>query len=773
MPEVPPQQNSNDLLKCVDSPIETKVKMDPMVRSDVTLCLTKNHEYEQTRDENMDTHLFETRANMPDRYAPHSETRDIVNDGEDEQKQQQQQQLENKCASFTVKEDSIKADDVDDLIASLEASKAVPPSTDTGRRIIPLEANSSKVVHTGKNETIEQLHPSELGKVETAIQRADIQMTDDDTLLHDVPWTIEQHRAFVAAIFEVGLNKCSPSIIMENMRKKPRYITRERTKSHLQKYRMTKDRNKEDFMAEYSEFIKKTESIKAQCIESTKQEPISKVVLSKALEGKKATNLIGGQAAALLSFSVLHNCSTDHGPDQIPFVGTTTSFPTLTEEEKQTSLGASLLQIKGLLNNLTDVLLNERHGLDIHPAFKTEDYDSQSTSEEEEDYSYFEEVEAKPPWQSDLMQRSLPGPKENPFGSKLNMQKAPHDWTCGSRYHGPYQIEPRGQYPHLPFVQQGPNPPFPPFVFGGPQRPIPFPPHGPYPPFHQPHFHHDPYGHPPPHSMSRYPTGPPQPVAYTGPYGAPNSLYQNQAAPYPQHHAVQFPNHHFSHKDTYPDTTEQELHEMELDPVSMRPKESGLEWAVSKNTSKSDRFELDLPTKLLASPLVVVRKRKRMDKRSDRVTSLDLSLVLDEDRGIPGASKVASPFHDNHSSTRRTVRRRADSDHSAISLAKLFQQSPHFAETVACDFITNEEPTLEPRHQNYPKPPLDKNLSLASLFDAEPHFSPSELSKASTTSYDGQEIGWEPLLIDMQCQVTDQNSCRLTSSDVEASKSHS
>ena len=98
---------------------------------------------------------------------------------------------------------------------------------------------------------------------------------------------------------------------------------------------------------------------------------------------KSEQRLLIHQTAALLSFSVLHNCSTDHGPDQIPFQGTKTTFPTLTEEEKQTSLGASLLFIKGLLHNMTDVLLKERHGLSNVPNSNVDEYDTSSSSEED------------------------------------------------------------------------------------------------------------------------------------------------------------------------------------------------------------------------------------------------------------------------------------------------------------------------------------------------------------------------------------------------------
>ena len=152
-------------------------------------------------------------------------------------------------------------------------------------------------------------------------------------------WTLKQHKAFSAAIFEIGLKNCSPSIIMENMRKQPKYITRERTKSHLQKYRQTKERSKGEFVKEFDAFFKSTEQAKDllnsknsnsstfdndKSIDTNKifkrKESVPKAILTTALEGKKPSKLLGGKAAALLSYSVLNGFSTSHGPDQLQYM---------------------------------------------------------------------------------------------------------------------------------------------------------------------------------------------------------------------------------------------------------------------------------------------------------------------------------------------------------------------------------------------------------------------------------------------------------------------
>ncbi|OEU08706.1 hypothetical protein FRACYDRAFT_249606 [Fragilariopsis cylindrus CCMP1102] len=205
-------------------------------------------------------------------------------------------------------------------------------------------------------------------------------------------WTSDQHKAFVTAIFEIGMKNCSPSIIMENMRKQPRYITRERTKSHLQKYRQTKERSRNEFLKDYDAFFKSTEQVKIDLVTTQKKssssptpdqdqdqsnnidnknqqqnntkEPIPKAVLTAALDGKKPSKLLGGRAAALLSYSVMNNFSTDYGPDQLQYkAAKLQEFPIMTEEEKRTSVGSSLLQVKSLLDNMTDALLKSRHGI--------------------------------------------------------------------------------------------------------------------------------------------------------------------------------------------------------------------------------------------------------------------------------------------------------------------------------------------------------------------------------------------------------------------------
>ena len=100
-------------------------------------------------------------------------------------------------------------------------------------------------------------------------------------------WPDDLHRDFVSAIFDVGLKHSSPSTVMEHMPPHEQ-ITTERIKSHLQKYRLHRQKAKKEFMTSYQQTM---EQINA--------------------DGgvNNLTSLAGGQVAAHLSFV------SEHHPD--------------------------------------------------------------------------------------------------------------------------------------------------------------------------------------------------------------------------------------------------------------------------------------------------------------------------------------------------------------------------------------------------------------------------------------------------------------------------
>ena len=361
-----------------------------------------------------------------------------------------------------------------------------------------------------------------------------------------LPWSLELHRAFAAAIFDIGLKNCSPSIIMENMRKQPRYITRERTKSHLQKYRQTKQRSKGEFLNEFDTFFESTDDAKALLNSNNSQntlegkEPFPKAILTTALEGKKPSKLLGGKAAALLSYSVLNGFSTSHGPDQLQYKAAKLSeFPSLTEEEKRSSVGASLIQVKSLIENMTDVLLKTRHGIKPFPVGipGTEDDESISSSLCSSEYGYSDEedtVEGSGPVDRNLIikagskdQELMAAPSTFPKHGGLFPMGAGPGGTANPLYRPPPTAYP------APFPAQGAPPPVPtgypppqfshtqpPFYGGAPPPPAPGfgAPAGFHPQMHYPQDPRmNPYQQAPPAQVGSYPGVPPMQPSYYPP----------------------------------------------------------------------------------------------------------------------------------------------------------------------------------------------------------------------------------------------------------------
>ena len=201
-------------------------------------------------------------------------------------------------------------------------------------------------------------------------------------------WDQSSHRAFVAAVYEVGMKHSSPSIILEQMTSKPSNLTTERVKSHLQKYRLNKPKGREDFLTEYDEWMDKNHRL---C--SADEDP--SVALELLLQPRRR-RLDAGSMAAYLTFSVMHEFSNQHcnnsknsnhktvnsnkgsnthGQDPYSDVSRTgnnsnleflqsfmmtesfpMTFPSLTDAEKKSSLGQALACVMGLC-----LALKERH----------------------------------------------------------------------------------------------------------------------------------------------------------------------------------------------------------------------------------------------------------------------------------------------------------------------------------------------------------------------------------------------------------------------------
>lgn len=70
-------------------------------------------------------------------------------------------------------------------------------------------------------------------------------------------WSESLHRDFVSAIFDIGVKHATPAVVLETMLVQDREVTAERVKSHLQKYRVHRDRSKTEFMTQYEQALER------------------------------------------------------------------------------------------------------------------------------------------------------------------------------------------------------------------------------------------------------------------------------------------------------------------------------------------------------------------------------------------------------------------------------------------------------------------------------------------------------------------------------------
>lgn len=188
-------------------------------------------------------------------------------------------------------------------------------------------------------------------------------------------WTEDTHRAFVSAVYHVGMKHASPAIILENMHTRPISITSERVKSHLQKYRLNRNKGKEEFMSGYDNWMTKaiTLSNKSESSRNITAQP------SFILDMMSSTLPVPGDIAAFLSYSVMmeskkgadsgktkskvesQNAEVDDDYVQY-FTGASITFPQLSEEEKLSTLGKGLCYVMALFVNMSEHLGKVRGG---------------------------------------------------------------------------------------------------------------------------------------------------------------------------------------------------------------------------------------------------------------------------------------------------------------------------------------------------------------------------------------------------------------------------
>jgi SHAQKYF class myb-like DNA-binding protein len=692
---------------------------------------------------------------------------------------------------------SSSSHDPNDDIAALAAASATIVVAPTAHTV---EACHSSIVATTKTDSQLNFEPGEdplytqeslpaeskvaavedLPSAEDVVHSLNSIATNEAALIDPTapPWTAEQHRAFVAAIFEVGLKNCSPSVIMENMRKHPKYITRERTKSHLQKYRQTRVRNKDDFLIQYDAFLAASQKIKEDTIKSSGKEPIPRAVLAAALGGKKTSKLVGGEAAAVLTFSVLNNCSPDHGPDQIPYRAVKTFFPALTDEEKESSLGTSLLFVKGLLHNMTDVLLKARHGISKPLDDGKTEKDSSSSSEEEESSDDEADDDAKP----EVVGLAANNLKKKPTIGTVTSNASLDTRERIKAHNRGFGHPVPGVYPEPP--HRGPPPPGygpypPPHYYGAPPIPNHIQSnHGSF--YHQPnHLNHMPYGPPP--IMNPHAHIPPH-------FGAPSYHGPPLASSYPLGPGSYPPYRSYSNDEYYPyaptshqASYQEDEHAMDnsngmnspssraTDHVNSDPRFEPFPLDVSKDKRKApdkNKTGHTTRTSTFPSPLISEqRKRRRHSLPGDEVEHPDSMFSIGAHSTSPIKSK-ASPIQSRKKRAHTSWLHGDRGSPSTTKSTKVLKRSrsPTFHSVTKQKSPPSQYHSMAtpPRGPSSGTGSDNKKLSPDFFFDGAARFSPSEISITTRTSHDGHpQTGlWEPLAIDVNEHSLDQDHSR-------------
>ncbi|CAJ1891567.1 unnamed protein product [Cylindrotheca closterium] len=169
-------------------------------------------------------------------------------------------------------------------------------------------------------------------------------------------WPDDLHRDFVSAIFDVGLKHSSPSTIMEHMPKNPD-ITTERIKSHLQKYRLHRQKSKEDFMSSYEASLNKFQEKGLSNVKSlTNADAAAHLTYSATMDPTKVAvpptlaPLPSQEVAARPAQPIVYS----------PNVNEALMLPQLTEAEKKSPIGASMGYLMGLFFSLKQQLAAQR-----------------------------------------------------------------------------------------------------------------------------------------------------------------------------------------------------------------------------------------------------------------------------------------------------------------------------------------------------------------------------------------------------------------------------
>eukprot|EP00977_Amphora_coffeiformis_P003196 scaffold597_cov176-Amphora_coffeaeformis.AAC.2 len=222
------------------------------------------------------------------------------------------------------------------------------------------ELNDDDRQRPSKRERLQEEEERTTAAAAAAAPAAPAAATDEDDV--PPPWTPDLHRAFVEAVFRIGIQRASPRAI-EHYMHHSKELTAERTKSHLQKFRKNKEKSAREFMAEYDVFLAK------RMAESR--------VLGATRLIRASTRLTGAQIAADITHtSLMHdfpsgpsltNASSGAGMPQFVNIGMSTygmhlPYPNLSDEESQSPIGVALFHVVEAVRSMTNHLQSIRRG---------------------------------------------------------------------------------------------------------------------------------------------------------------------------------------------------------------------------------------------------------------------------------------------------------------------------------------------------------------------------------------------------------------------------
>jgi SHAQKYF class myb-like DNA-binding protein len=257
-------------------------------------------------------------------------------------------------------------------------------------------------------------------------------------------WKEETHRLFVESIYAMGLKHASPAVIIENMTEENPSITAERVKSHLQKYRSNKEKSTGDFFQEYESWMQKALTIGAAG-------GATSTGTTMIMEMMGSDKLLGGDVAASLAYTVMAEDQsaldgekaaaqrTVSAPDlgrNKDITGARLAFPTLTEEERKSSLGVSISHVMGLFYSMTQHLIKEREATELKkPVPDTVERETQPEPQ----------VETEP----EVAASATPSPAQD---EPINFLEDEQELSFPRKFHD-LQSAPRGYYPPFPPLQ--------------------------------------------------------------------------------------------------------------------------------------------------------------------------------------------------------------------------------------------------------------------------------------------------------------------------------